>query len=77
MKNETFARFFPTGVRQLDLVAFFWSDFNVKNYVQTALYLKELKDEGLIKEIGVVIKPHRYSEQSPFELSMVTVGPTD
>jgi aryl-alcohol dehydrogenase-like predicted oxidoreductase len=41
------------GVRQLDLVAFFWSDFNVKNYVQTALYLKELKDEGLIKEIGV------------------------
>lgn len=64
MTNETFARFFPTGVRQLDLVAFFWSDFNVKNYVQTALYLKELKDEGLIKEIGVVMKPHRYSEQS-------------
>eukprot|EP00667_Euglena_gracilis_P011071 EG_transcript_11293 len=40
-------------VKQLDLVAFFWSDWRVKNYVQTALYLKELKDEGLIKEIGV------------------------
>jgi aryl-alcohol dehydrogenase-like predicted oxidoreductase len=41
------------GVKQLDLVAFFWADFKVQNYVQTGLYLKELKEEGLIKEIGV------------------------
>uniref|UniRef100_A0A7S1NV43 NADP-dependent oxidoreductase domain-containing protein n=1 Tax=Eutreptiella gymnastica TaxID=73025 RepID=A0A7S1NV43_9EUGL len=41
------------GVKQLDLVAFFWGNWGVKNYVQTGLYLKELKEEGLIKEIGV------------------------
>jgi len=41
------------GVRSLDLVALFWSDFEVKRYVQVAKWLTELKEEGLIREIGV------------------------
>lgn len=54
-------------MKQLDLVAFFWSDWRVKNYVQTALYLKELKDEGLIKEIGVLSTPVGGKVPSVFE----------
>ena len=41
------------GVSKLDLVAFFWLDFGIKNYVTVARYLTELKAEGLISEIGV------------------------
>jgi aryl-alcohol dehydrogenase-like predicted oxidoreductase len=33
-------------------VAFFWSDYSVKRYVDVALWLTELKEEGLIQEIG-------------------------
>eukprot|EP00521_Asterionellopsis_glacialis_P011958 CAMPEP_0195300072 /NCGR_PEP_ID=MMETSP0707-20130614/26697_1 /TAXON_ID=33640 /ORGANISM="Asterionellopsis glacialis, Strain CCMP134" /LENGTH=407 /DNA_ID=CAMNT_0040362649 /DNA_START=25 /DNA_END=1244 /DNA_ORIENTATION=+ len=39
-------------VPKLPLVAFFWSDYNVKKYVDVALWLTELKEEGLIQEIG-------------------------
>lgn len=31
---------------------FFWSNYSVKKYVDVALYLTELKDKGLIQEIG-------------------------
>jgi aryl-alcohol dehydrogenase-like predicted oxidoreductase len=39
-------------VAKLPLVAFFWSNYDVKRYVDVALYLAELKEEGLIGEIG-------------------------
>ena len=39
-------------VSQLPLVQFFWSNYDVKRYVDVALYLTELKEEGLIREIG-------------------------
>jgi aryl-alcohol dehydrogenase-like predicted oxidoreductase len=39
-------------VKQLPLVQFFWSRYDVKRYVDVALYLTELKEEGLIQEIG-------------------------
>lgn len=39
-------------VSKLPLVAFFWSDYDIKNYVNVALWLTELKAEGLIQEIG-------------------------
>lgn len=34
------------------MVAFFWSNYDVKRYVDVALWLTELKEEGLIQEIG-------------------------
>ncbi|KAL7567528.1 hypothetical protein ACA910_009536 [Epithemia clementina (nom. ined.)] len=37
---------------KLPLVQFFWSDYEIKRYVDVALYLTELKEEGLIQEIG-------------------------
>ena len=39
-------------MQQLPLVQFFWSDYNVNRYTQVALWLTELKEEGLIQEIG-------------------------
>jgi diketogulonate reductase-like aldo/keto reductase len=39
-------------VSQLPLVQFFWSRYDVKRYIDVALYLTELKEEGLIQEIG-------------------------
>jgi diketogulonate reductase-like aldo/keto reductase len=39
-------------VKQLPLVQFFWSRYDVKRYIDVALYLTELKEEGLIGEIG-------------------------
>ena len=39
-------------VSKLPLVAFFWSNYDVKRYVDVALMLTELKGEGLIKQIG-------------------------
>jgi aryl-alcohol dehydrogenase-like predicted oxidoreductase len=39
-------------VAKLPLVQFFWSRYEVKKYVDVALYLTELKEEGLIQEIG-------------------------
>ncbi len=39
-------------VQKLPLVQFFWSRYDVKRYIDVALYLTELKDEGLIQEIG-------------------------
>lgn len=41
------------GVQKLPLTAFFWSDYSVKRYVDVALMLTELKEEGLIEEIGL------------------------
>jgi hypothetical protein len=41
------------GVPKIDLIALFWLDFGVQNYVQVAKYLVELQQEGLIGEIGV------------------------
>lgn len=40
-------------VASLPLVAFFWADYSVKRYTDVALMLTELKEEGLIQEIGV------------------------
>lgn len=40
-------------VSKLPLVQFFWSDYDVQKYVDVALWLTELKEEGLIQEIGV------------------------
>ena len=39
-------------VDSIPLVQFFWSNYDIKNYVDVALMLTELKEEGLIKEIG-------------------------
>ena len=39
-------------IQQLPLVQFFWSNYDIKRYVDVALYLTELKEEGLIREIG-------------------------
>lgn len=39
-------------VEKLPLVAFFWADYGVKKYTSVALWLAELRDEGLIEEIG-------------------------
>lgn len=37
---------------KLPLVQFFWSQYDVKRYVDVGLWLTELKEEGLIQEIG-------------------------
>jgi aryl-alcohol dehydrogenase-like predicted oxidoreductase len=37
-------------VDRLPLVAFFWADYSVKRYTTVALWLSELKEEGLIQE---------------------------
>ncbi len=42
----------PPG-KPLDLVAFFWADYGVKRYSDVALWLAELRAEGLIREIGI------------------------
>mmetsp|Transcript_11345 Transcript_11345/g.20586 ORF Transcript_11345/g.20586 Transcript_11345/m.20586 type:complete len:387 (+) Transcript_11345:128-1288(+) len=39
-------------VSKLPLVAFFWGNYDVKKYIDVALWLAELKEEGLIQEIG-------------------------
>ena len=39
-------------VDKLPLVQFFWSNYDIKRYVDVALMLTELKEEGLIGEIG-------------------------
>lgn len=41
------------GVDSLDLVQFHWWDYSVDNYVETAQYLAELREEGKIDHIGV------------------------
>lgn len=40
-------------VEQLDLVQYFWWDWNVKGGVETALVLKDLQQQGKIARIGV------------------------
>lgn len=39
-------------VPKLPLLQFFWSNYDVRRYVDVALMLTELKEEGLIQEIG-------------------------
>ncbi|CAB9511476.1 Probable aldo-keto reductase [Seminavis robusta] len=39
-------------VAKLPLVQYFWLRYDVKKYVDVALWLTELKEEGLIQEIG-------------------------
>lgn len=39
-------------VNKLPLVNFFWSNYGIKKYVDVGLFLAELKEEGLIGEIG-------------------------
>ena len=39
-------------VPSLPLVQYFWYDYDVKRYVDVALMLTELKEQGLIQEIG-------------------------
>jgi aryl-alcohol dehydrogenase-like predicted oxidoreductase len=39
-------------VSKLPLVQFFWSRYETNRYIDVALYLTELKEDGLIQEIG-------------------------
>lgn len=39
-------------VSKLPLVQYFWSNYDIKKYVDVALYLTELKEQGYIQEIG-------------------------
>mmetsp|Transcript_51960 Transcript_51960/g.62485 ORF Transcript_51960/g.62485 Transcript_51960/m.62485 type:complete len:470 (+) Transcript_51960:153-1562(+) len=39
-------------VDKLPLVQYFWSNYDIKKYVDVGLMLTELKEEGLIREIG-------------------------
>eukprot|EP00191_Tetraselmis_sp_GSL018_P004856 CAMPEP_0177606280 /NCGR_PEP_ID=MMETSP0419_2-20121207/17213_1 /TAXON_ID=582737 /ORGANISM="Tetraselmis sp., Strain GSL018" /LENGTH=402 /DNA_ID=CAMNT_0019100611 /DNA_START=23 /DNA_END=1228 /DNA_ORIENTATION=+ len=41
------------GVRQLDLVQFYWNDYSVKSYVDAACYLADLQAQGLIRHVGL------------------------
>ncbi len=41
------------GVERLDLVQFSWWDYNIPNYVETALHLVDLQRQGKIRHIGV------------------------
>lgn len=41
------------GVERLDLVQFAWWDYNIPGYVETALHLTELQQQGKIRYIGV------------------------
>ena len=41
------------GIECLDLVQFHWWDYDVPGYVEAALHLAALRDEGKIKQIGV------------------------
>jgi len=41
------------GVEQLDLVQFAWWDYDVQGYVETALWLHDLKEAGKIRHVGV------------------------
>lgn len=41
------------GVERLDLVQFAWWDYELKNYIDTALHLVELQNQGKIRHIGV------------------------
>ena len=41
------------GVERLDLVQFAWWDYDFENYVDVALHLKALQDQGKIRHIGV------------------------
>lgn len=41
------------GLKKLHLVQFHWWDYTQGDFVQTAQYLKELQDEGLIEAIGL------------------------
>jgi diketogulonate reductase-like aldo/keto reductase len=39
-------------VSKLPLVQYFWSNYDIKRYVDVGLYLTELREQGLIQEIG-------------------------
>jgi len=39
-------------VSKIPLVQFFWSDYGIKRYVKVGLWLAEMKEAGLIQEIG-------------------------
>lgn len=41
------------GLEQLDLVQFHWWDYDIPGYVETALILQELKNEGKIQHLGL------------------------
>lgn len=41
------------NIEKLPLVALSWSNYGIKRYIDVALMLTELKEEGLIQEIGV------------------------
>ena len=41
------------GTRYLDLVQFHWWDTDYHGYIDALQYLKQLKDEGIVREIGL------------------------
>ncbi|GIL79723.1 hypothetical protein Vretimale_12369 [Volvox reticuliferus] len=41
------------GVDRVDLMQYYWGDYDVKRYVDGALYLSELASSGLIGHVGV------------------------
>ena len=52
VKTRILAQIDRLKVPSLPLVQFFWSEYDVKRYVDVALMLTELKEKGLIQEIG-------------------------
>eukprot|EP01024_Parvocaulis_polyphysoides_P043187 TRINITY_DN39416_c0_g2_i4.p1 TRINITY_DN39416_c0_g2~~TRINITY_DN39416_c0_g2_i4.p1 ORF type:complete len:238 (+),score=36.71 TRINITY_DN39416_c0_g2_i4:309-1022(+) len=54
ISQESFNRKLNTSsVPKLDLVQFYWNDYDVDNYVSGAQYLFEAQHQGLIKNVGV------------------------
>ena len=41
------------GVSSLDLLQFHWWDYNNPYYMDALKYLSDLRDEGIIKHIGL------------------------
>jgi aryl-alcohol dehydrogenase-like predicted oxidoreductase len=41
------------GVERLDLVQLHWWDYSIQGYVETALHLRQLQQQGKIRHIGV------------------------
>ncbi|GLC40730.1 hypothetical protein PLESTM_001106100 [Pleodorina starrii] len=41
------------GVDSVDLMQYYWGDYDINRYVDGALYLSELVSEGLVRHVGV------------------------
>jgi diketogulonate reductase-like aldo/keto reductase len=60
-------------VSKLPLVQYFWSNYDIKRYIDVALYLTELQDQGYIQEIGATnFDLKRLQELKKFEVPIVS-----